>query len=211
MTPFWAVYHRNPQMQFKAPNAPADLKSEIEAAAVLEGLEETHQILRENLLQAQQRQTKYAGGKQITFEVGDQVWLSTKRFRTTRPSKKLDYKRTGPYTVSKIINKNAYKLDLPNTMRNHNVFQVSLLDRYAPPVKGQPPSEPQPTIVDDSEEWEVDRVLDSKLRYRKLHYLVQWAGYSHIHMSGEQAENLDNAQEMVDDFHQTHPEKPRRK
>jgi hypothetical protein len=73
MTPFWAVYHRNPQMQFKAPNAPADLKSEIEADAVLEGLEETHQILRENLLQAQQRQTKYASSKQITFEVGNLV------------------------------------------------------------------------------------------------------------------------------------------
>jgi len=188
-------------MQFKAPNAPADLKSEIEADAVLEGLEETHRIIRENLLQAHQRQTKYAGGKQITFEVGDQVWLSTKHFQTTRPSKKLDYKRTGPYTVNKIINKNAYNLDLPNTMQNHNVFHVSLLDRYAPPVEGQPPSELQPTIVDDSEEWEVDRVLDSKLRYRMLHYLVQWAGYSHIRTSGEPAENLENAQEIVDDFH----------
>ena len=163
------------------------------------------------MLQAQQRQTKYAGGKQITFEVGHQVWLSTKHFRTTRPWKKLDYKHTGPYTVSKIINKNAYKLDLPNTMQNQNVFHVSLLDRYAPPVEGQPPSEPQPMIVDDSEEWEVDRILDSKLRYRKLHYLIQWAGYSHIRMSWEPAENLENVQEMVDNFHRTHPEKPRRK
>jgi len=109
VTPFWAVYHRNPQMQFKAPNAPADLKSEIEADAVLQGLEETHRILRENLLHAQQRQTKYAGGKQVTFEVGYQVWLSRKHFRTTRPSKKLDSKRTGPYTVGKIITKIAYK------------------------------------------------------------------------------------------------------
>jgi hypothetical protein len=136
MTPFWAVYHRNPQMQFKAPKAPADLKSEIEANAVLEGLEETHQILQENLLQAQQRQTKYASSKQITFEVGNQVSLSTKYFRTTRPSKKLDYKRTAPYTLSMIINKNSYNLDLPNTMRNHNVFHVSLLNPYVPPIEG---------------------------------------------------------------------------
>jgi len=50
--------------------------------------------------------------------------------KTSRPSKKLDFKRTGPYTVSKIINKNAYKLDLQSTMRNHNVFHVSLLDHY---------------------------------------------------------------------------------
>lgn len=50
MTPYWAVYHCNPVMQFKAPNAPANLKCEMEVDAVLEGLEETHRIVRENLL-----------------------------------------------------------------------------------------------------------------------------------------------------------------
>jgi hypothetical protein len=156
ITPIWALYHRNPQTQVKAPKPPAShLKLEIQADAVLEELEKTHRVLRENLLEAQKRQSKYASSKEITFKVGDKVWLSTKHLRTTRPSKKLNYKRTGPYTVSKITNKNAYKLDLPNTMRNHNVFHVSLLDRYAPPVAGQPPSEPQPTIVDDvgEQEW----------------------------------------------------------
>jgi len=214
MTPCWALYHRNPQMQFKATKPPAShLKSEIQPDAVLKGLEETHRVLRENLVEAQKLQSKYAGGKEITFKVGDKVWLSTKHLRTTRPSKKLDYKRTGPYTVSRIINKNAYKLHLPNTMRNHNVFHVSLLDRYAPPVAGQPPSEPQLTIVDDAgeQEWEVERILDAKLCYRKLHYLVQWAGYSHVRTSSERAENLENALEVVDDCHLTHPEKPRRK
>jgi hypothetical protein len=208
MTPFWAVYHRNPEMQFKTPKA-SSLKSETEADVLLEGLEETHRVLRENLLEAQEKQTKYAGGKEITFEVGDRVWLSTRHFRTTRPSKKLDYKRAGLYTVSKTINKNAYKLDLPKTMRNHNVFHVSLLDRYTPPTIGQPPSEPHPVIVDDSEEWEVDRILDSKRRYRKLHYLVQWAGYSHVRTSWEPAANLENTRELVEEFHRKHPGKPR--
>jgi len=75
MAPFWAVYHSNPQMQFKALDAPGDQKSEIEVDAVIDELEETYRILRGNLLQAHHRQTKYAGGKQITFEVGDQVCL----------------------------------------------------------------------------------------------------------------------------------------
>jgi len=214
MTPFWALYHRNPQMQFEAPKPPAlHLKSVIQADAVLKGLEETHRVLRKNLLKAQKRQSKYTSGKEITFKVGDKVWLSTKHLRTTRPLKKLDYKRTGPYTVSRIINKNGYKLDLPNTIHNHNVFHVSLLDRYAPPVAGQPPSEPQLMIVDDAgdQEWEVKRILDAKLRYRKLHCLVQWAEYSHVRTSWEPAEILQNAQELVDDFHWTQPQKPRRK
>jgi len=47
-------------------------------------------------------------------------------------------------------------------MRNHNVFHVSLLDLYTRPITGQPPSEPHPVIVNDSEEWEVHRILDSK-------------------------------------------------
>jgi len=80
-----------------------------------------------------------------------------------------------------------------------------------PPVVGQPPSESQPTIVDEpgEEEWEVDRILDSKRRYWKLHYLVQWAEYSHVRTSWEPAENLENAQELVDEFHRKHPRKPR--
>ena len=96
-------------------------------------------------------------------------------------------------------------------MRNHNVFHVSLLDRYTPPVGSQPVSEPYPVVVDDSaeEEWEMEWLLDSNLRYRKLHNLVQWAGYNYLRTSWEPAENLGNAQELVDEFHQDQPNKPR--
>ena len=163
-------------MQFKALKQPSSLNSEIQADTFAAGLEETEQTLRKNLHEAQANQTKYAGGKEVIFEVGDKVWLSTRHFRTRRPSKKLDYKRTGPCTVSKVINRNAYKLDLPYTIWKHNVFHVSLLDRYPPHTAGQPPSELQPTMVDDSDEWELDRILDSTRRYRKLHYLIQWRG-----------------------------------
>jgi len=85
-------------------------------------------------LEAKVWELNYADGKDVTFDVRNKVWLSTRHFRTTRPSKKLAYKPTGTYTVSKIINKNAYKLDLPKTMRNHNVFYVSQLDNDTPPV-----------------------------------------------------------------------------
>jgi len=79
----------------------------------------------------------------MTSEVGDKVWLSAKHIQTTRPSKKLDYKKLGPFKVTKVINRNAYRLELPNPMKVHNVFHVSLLDRYVP---GQQPSDPQPAI-----------------------------------------------------------------
>jgi hypothetical protein len=211
MTPFWANYHYNPTMQFKPPKEPS-FSSQIHTDTWVEGLEETHRLLRENFEEAQARQLKYAGGKDMTFKVGENVWLSTRHFRTTRPSKKLDYKRTGPSAVSKVISKNACKLDLPNTMRNHNVFHVSLLDRYTPLVAGQQVSESYPVVLDDSaeEESEIERLLNSKLHYRKLHYLVQWAGYNYLRTSWEPAENLGNAQELVDEIHREQPNKPGR-
>jgi hypothetical protein len=116
MTPFWANYNYHPTMQFKPPKDP-NFRSQVQPDSWMAGVEEIHQILRENIIEAQVRQTKYAGGKEMTFAVGDKVWLSTRNKKTSRPSKKLDYKRTGPYTVGKIINKNGYKLDLPSTMR----------------------------------------------------------------------------------------------
>jgi len=187
------------------------MRTEVRADAMAAGLEETHRLLKENLLEAQTRQSKYAAGKEMTFGIGDKVWLPTRNFRTTRPSKKLDYNRTGLYTVSMIINQIASKLDWPKTMRNHNIFHVSQLDRYTPPVTGQPQSEPNPIIVDDlDEKWEVDRILVSKRRYGKLHYLVQWAGYNYLRTSWELFENLENAQELINDFHRDHPHKPRR-
>jgi len=95
-------------------------------------------------------------------------------------------------------------------MRNYNVFHVSQLDHYTPPVVGQPSWETHPVIVDDLEEWEVEQILDSKQRYWKLHYLNQLAGYNHIRMSWEPLENLENACELIDEFYRDHPNKPRR-
>jgi len=80
MTPFWANYHHHPPMQFKPPKAPSKLRSEILADATVSGMEDTHRLLRQSLLEAQARQSKYAGGKDVTFEVGNKVWLSTQHF-----------------------------------------------------------------------------------------------------------------------------------
>jgi hypothetical protein len=208
MTPFWANYNYHLVMKCKALKQPSSLNSEIQAAMYEAGLEETHQTLRKNLKEAQANQRKYAGGNEVVFKIGDDVWHSTRHFRTARESKKLDYQRTEPYTVIKVINKNDYKLDLPYTIRKHNTSHISSLDRSAPPTAGEPPSGPQQTVVNDSDEWEVDRMLNSKRCCRKLQYLTQWVGYTYIQTSWEPAENVRNAQELVDELHREHPRKP---
>jgi len=196
MMPFWANYHNHPPMQFKPPKAPSNMRSEKLADAKISGIEETHQLLRESLLEARARQSEYAGGMGVAFAVGNNVWLSTRHFQTT-----------GQCMVSKIVNLCAYKLDLPKTMRNHKVIHVSHLDHYTPPVVGQPSSEPYPGIVDDSEEWEVEQILDSKQHYQTQHYLMQWVWYNHICASWEPLEDVENARELINEFHQDHLDK----
>jgi len=85
MTPFWANYHYHPPMRFKPPKAPSNLRSEILTDAKVSGFEETHQLFWESRLEAQIRQSKYTGRKNVTFEVGNKVSLSTGHFRATRP------------------------------------------------------------------------------------------------------------------------------
>jgi len=61
-------------MQFKTPKA-TTLKSQTQADVLLEGQEETYCVFRGNCVEAHDKQMMYAGGKEITFEVGDRVWL----------------------------------------------------------------------------------------------------------------------------------------
>jgi hypothetical protein len=78
MMPFWANYHYHTPMQFKPLKDPSNMRSEILADATVSGIEETHRHPRESLLEAQAWQSKYAVGKEVTFEVRNKVWLSTR-------------------------------------------------------------------------------------------------------------------------------------
>jgi len=207
MALFWAMYHRNAEMQFKVLKASYQ-RSENHMDPIHEGLAGTHRTLRENILEAQQCQTKYAWRKEITFNTGDNVWHLTKQFQMTVSFTKHDYKCVGPYAVGKVIDRNAYTLDLPKTMRNHNVFHVSQLTWYTLPVSDQPSDEPHPMILDDLAELEVDRILDTKRHYPKLNHLANWVRYPYVRISWEPVEILGYSQEQVDEFHCSHPGKP---
>ena len=66
-----------------------------------------------------------------TYKVGNKVWLNAQNITTTRPTMKLDHKWLGPYTVNKVILRNAYWLQLPPSFgRTHPVFFTILLRPY---------------------------------------------------------------------------------
>jgi hypothetical protein len=211
LTPFFANYGYYSEMHFKLLKD-ARFRSERATDVRLGKLQAARSRLRGSILEAQEHQTRYAGGKEMTFEVGHKVWLSARHIQTARPSKKLYYKRLGPFKVTNVINRNAYRLELPYSMKVHNVFHVSLLDRYIGPIPGQQPSDSPPAITaenPDDEEWLIERVLDLHKRYKRLWYLVQWAGHNYVNTSWEPAENLEGASEAVAGFHRENRAKPR--
>ena len=80
----------------------------------------------------------------VDYKVGDKVWLEGKDIQTNRLSKKVDDKRYGPFKVTEIIGPNAYKLDLPASMKIHSVFNTVKLRPYlADTIPGrEPPPRP---------------------------------------------------------------------
>src|SRR6266436_2162091 len=67
---------------------------------------------------------------------------------------------------------------------------------------------PNPVLVDGSEEYEVESVVDSKYRYRHLHYLVKFKGWLDSDNEWLPAEHLTNAPNIMQDFHLCYPSAP---
>lgn len=120
----------------------------------------------------------------MQYAVGERVWLSAKNIRTTQPSRKLGHRWLGPYEITERIGKQAYRLKLPPRYKAiHDVFHVSLLERYWQNTRAEgvkPP--PEPEIVEGEEEYKVETILDHRIvkrgRSQREEYLIRWAGYT---------------------------------
>jgi len=63
------------------------------------------------------------------LERGDKVYLILRNLRTSRPSKKLDFKKIGLFRIDERISNNNYRLLLLATIRLRTyVFHISLLE-----------------------------------------------------------------------------------
>jgi len=125
-TPFFANYRINPEYEM--------IGHLIQGKQTERGeMTQFHESLRNEMVAAQLRQKEYYDLHRKldpNLQSGDMVWLLPRNIKTTRPSKKLDYKKIGPFEILAKIGTSAYKLALPPSMAIHNTFHISLLEPY---------------------------------------------------------------------------------
>lgn len=139
------------------------------------------QLARDNLANARARQKYHADKRRshVEFDVGDLVMLNIESLDIAKRAdipKKWCTKYLGPFSVKEKKGPVTYKIELPPTMkRSHNVFHLSKLKRYHPPVGQDGPT----TVVIDADgttEQVVIGILDKKRERRRVYYLVQFEG-----------------------------------
>ena len=128
-----------------------------DAAARIQQLHGDLEAAKEHLLRAQQRQAHHADKhrREVRFEVGDQVLLSTAHLKVIGGgdrTAKFTYKYIGPFKIKRVVNSNAYELDLPSQMQIHPVLNVSRLKAYhdgrvAFPLRTQADTRPPPALT----------------------------------------------------------------
>jgi hypothetical protein len=210
-SPFMLDTGRDPRMGFEPDQPRSHLESVNEFKdKMAQGLEESNSAQRK----MQDESALYYNRRRDPapeFKPGDRVWLDASDIHTTRPSAKLSHRRLGPFPVVARVGYGAYKLKLSRSLsRLHNVFSVTKLSLALPdPIPGRrtaPP--PEPVLVDGLEEFEVEKILDSRMRYNRLEYLVKWKGYDTGHNGWEPHYHL-HAPDEVAQFHRDFPNAPR--
>jgi hypothetical protein len=134
MSPFEALYSKKCNTPISWDNA-AD--REIIGLELIKVMEDQMLKIKQNLKDSQDRKKMYVYKNRThrEFKVGDHVFLKVK---SNRSSLKLgNYsmlvaRYCGPFEILEKIGPVAYMLSLPTSMIVHNVFHVSLLNKYIP-------------------------------------------------------------------------------
>lgn len=143
------------------------------------------------------------------FQVGDEVYITTKYWKTDRPSRKLANQASGPYKIIEKVG-HAYRLHLPAYIKVHPVFSPDKLRlaHKTEPLTGQIQDPTPPEVVNSDLEWEVEEILAVRLRYRKLQYRARWVGHEEPDDTWYLAADFKNAPEKLMAFHRRYPDLP---
>jgi hypothetical protein len=85
--------------------------------------------VQQSLKDSQDRMARMANRarRELSFAVGDRVWLSTKNLPLRTGTRKLASIWAGLYLITAVVGDYAYRLELPIDWLIHDVFHVSQL------------------------------------------------------------------------------------
>ena len=218
-TPFYLVYGREARMPLDLALAPLTKAADNPTAAEATARWRTAlQQASDNTAAQQRRQKTYADRtrREKKFAVGDRVLLSTQHLKLIgerKRARKLTERFVGPYRVKRVVNANAYELELPASLKIHPVINISHLKEYRDGTQAFPDrpvrlTRPEPEALDDNgaPEWIVDRLLDHRKVKRGARqvdqYLVEWKGYPTSEATWEPIEHLTGSIELVTEFNE---------
>lgn len=86
-------------------------------------------------------------------------------------------KQEGLFTITEVLGLATYQLQLPKTLRGHNVFHATLLWPYKETeVHRENFPEPPTELCEGEELYDVETILNHQ-RGRGYQYFVKWQGY----------------------------------
>ena len=206
ISPFYANYGKHPNWD---PNNNITTLTSEAATTKINKIVKFHGKLSWKVNQGEKDTAKQVNKKRLkgpTFERGDKVYLFTKNLKFKRPSSKLDHVRIGLFEVEKQTSKVNYWLKLPAKAQIHPNFPISLLE----PAPKNAPIQTKWNI-EEEEEYDVKKILDSRKINERNHYHVKWLRYGNKENLWEPTENFSpKAFQKIEEYWQKLP-KPKAK
>jgi hypothetical protein len=195
-TPFFLNYGEHPR-------TPADNLVPLRgtpSAARVQDIQTSLRLAKASLKEAQQFMARFANRRRrdLHFDVGDFVLLHSKNLRLQFDGvKKLMHRYFGPFKVLKRVGPLAYELELPTSMKIHDVFHVSLLKLYK--KGGADVTVPPPALLPSGGvEYEVENILAHRVEGGIDQFLISWKGDSQN--TWLDFTELNNCKEMRDQY-----------
>lgn len=195
-TPFQA-YHGMPPRCADWPSMPLGEGESPLGRRMASRVIELQKECKARILRANGYQEKYQNKSRlpIPFKIGDQVMVSNRHMKSTRPKRKLDWKYIGPGRITAQNGPTSFTVDLPGLKNVHPVFHASLLEPFDP--KGLVPH-PDAHITDTlrtmgDDVYEVEKILERKQdETGQWLYHVKWVGYPEEENSWEPGVNISS-------------------
>jgi hypothetical protein len=197
MSPFEALYGRNCRtpLHWDQPD-----KRQVFGLDILFEAEENIRMARENLKAAQSRQRSYADTRrrELSFQVGDYVYLKVSPIRGTKRfgvKGKLAPRYIGSYQIQTRRREVAYQLSLPeNLSAVHDVFHVSQIKKCLLVPEEQLPTEDLEVQEDLTYIEKPTQILETTDRVTRRNTIqmckVKWGHHSKEEATWEREDDL---------------------